>query len=127
MNKYAKIEKEEDILNSNNIEKIQLIERLIGTNTKLFNTLLLDFFNSDIFLKFDFDMLTYITTIENTQVTLLKLSKKEQNLFIKLINTFSREYYYPPYFAILIHITMPDDIGRMAKCLGRFAVPLFFV
>ena len=103
MNKYAKIEKEEDILNSNNIEKIQLIERLIGTNTKLFNTLLLDFFNSDIFLKFDFDMLTYITTIENTQVTLLKLSKKEQNLFIKLINTFSREYYYPPYFAALIN------------------------
>ena len=103
MKKYAKIEKEEDILNSNNVEKIQLIERLIGVNTKLFDTLFLDFFNSDLFFKFDFDMLTYITTIENTQESLLKLSKKEQDLFIRLINTFSREYYYPPYFAALIN------------------------
>lgn len=101
MENYTKVEKKEDILNSNDIEKQQLIKKLIEVNRSLFDTLLLEFYNSDLFTKLDFDMLTYVTTIENTQKSLINFSKKEKDLFFKLINTFSREYYYPPYFASL--------------------------
>lgn len=103
MSEFRKFDNDEDILQSENKEKIELIKRLLEVNKNLFKTLYKDFYESEWFILFDFEMLTYITTIENTQKSLLKFNEKEKQLFLKLINEFSREYYYPPYFAALLN------------------------
>lgn len=103
MSEFRKFDNDEDILQSENKEKIELIKRLLEVNKNLLKTLYKDFYESEWFILFDFEMLTYITTIENTQKSLLKFTEKEKQLFLKLINAFSREYYYPPYFAALLN------------------------
>lgn len=117
METYTKFNNIAEIINTSDKEKIELIKRILEVNNNLFDNLYIEFFNSDWFLSFDFNMLVYITTIENTQKSLLKFTEKEKNLFLKLINLFSREYYYPPYFAALLNSIDKENYSEFIKTI----------
>lgn len=90
--------KKYDIDNNN----IETLKTLYNKNISLFNTINLEFINSIFFKALNVEMLLYITTISNTQNALLKLSEKKANIFLSMINKYSKNYYWPPYFAALL-------------------------
>lgn len=90
------------IENNISIEKIDILKELYKYNNNLLHSINLDFVSSDYFTSLDFNMLKYITTIEETQKDLLKLDQKKKTIFLFLINKYSKLFYYPPYFQALL-------------------------
>ena len=83
-------------------QSINIIKTLYKTNNQLFSTINFDFVKSGIFKHLNIDMLKHITTLELTQKELLNLDSKKINIFLLMINHYSNNLYWPPYFSALL-------------------------
>ena len=83
-------------------KSIDIIKSLYESNRQLFSTINFDFVKSEMFKHLKIDMLKYITTLEITQKDLLSLTDKKISLFLFLIDNYSNNYYWPPYFSALL-------------------------
>lgn len=83
-------------------ESIEIIKKLYDSNVKLFTTLNFDLVKSDLFIQFNLEMLKHITSLEKVQKDLLNLDDKKRDIFIFMINNFSNNIYWPPYFSALL-------------------------
>lgn len=83
-------------------QNIDIIKSLYETNNQLFSTINFDFVKSEIFKHLKIDMLKYITTLDLTQKELLNLDSKKISIFLFMIDNYSNNLYWPPYFSALL-------------------------
>lgn len=90
-------------------EKINKIMTLYNDNYDLFKTINYDFVKSNLFDKFEINKLDAILSSKITQEKLCKIKPNHISLFIKLINLYSDEIYWIPYFCSLLDNFINED------------------
>lgn len=91
---------------NNNIplNKQIILKKLFENNENLFNSIKIEFINSDYFDKLDFNLLQAIVSLdENVQLDFLKISGNRRDLFYEIIDRFSKKYYQFPYVNALLN------------------------
>lgn len=97
---------------------IDIIGNLYRANNQLFSTINFDFVKSDFFKNLKIDMLRYITTLEITQKELLSLDEKKQNIFLFMINNYSNNLYWPPYFSALLKNLNSNEFDSLINSIN---------
>ena len=85
-------------------DKIEVLKKMYEANVNLFNTIKVEFINSDYFSKLPFNVLMCVTSIKSIkpQEDLLKLDDKRRGLLFKLLNDRGYKVYWPAYLNSLL-------------------------